>query len=115
MIKEKVWDALCCGPMNQFQERFEKALGEINLLERYFYLEGQRNMAWDLAVWENGYPLVGVMKTPYEDFIRKLDQEQMDIRAKIGMTDCQIKGCTGCPDCGPSHVEIPESDLEEYQ
>ena len=80
------------------------------IVERYFYLEGQRDMAWDLAVWKDGRPRVGIMEHYYEDFIKDIDREQDSILKTLNATDCDLKRCSGCPDCKSSIVQIPEEE-----
>lgn len=50
-------------------------------------LRGNMEMAWDLAVWRNGTPTVGVNERPYKEFIQRyLDQEAKKIAKLKGKT-----------------------------
>lgn len=65
---------------------------------------GQSKMLWDLAVWKDGTPLVGIQEKPFSEAVvgyrdaMKLEQDY------LGLSACQLGGCKGCPECKPSPV-----------
>lgn len=83
---------------------------QLLLIYEYGALTGKINGYWDLAIWRNGIPVVGVSETPYKDKVEPLLRRKSEIRAELKMSDCDITQCKGCPDCGLSLVHLPEGE-----
>lgn len=65
------------------------------LIARYAYLIGRTSMAWDLSVWKDGVPVVGVMEVPHKTFAAKDIEEMKELQEELGMTDDEILGIAG--------------------
>lgn len=71
---------------------------------------GRQGATYDLAVNRNGELVVGVLERPYHDFVKGY-QDSMEYEQKeLGLSECDILSCRGCPDCGSSIVQIPEGE-----
>ncbi len=82
-------------------------------LVEYGMLKGMLDMAWNLAIWKNGTPVVSVAEKPFKDFAKPMQEDMEELRILLKMSDCEIMSCKGCPDCKASK-SLHDVDLEEY-
>jgi hypothetical protein len=66
---------------------------------RYNFILGKMQAMFDLAIWRDGVPVVGVLETPYSVVKSKFEDELAEIRRRTGRTHCDLSSCSGCADC----------------